>query len=307
MPWAGNESLDLRYWCVTWYPQAEDMADALALVTLWCPGGFEYEDGAMLAPLFTDIPREPGRPFVRVYLAMDQATDAKEAIFKGCGERGWPVHTETVDSQDWANAWKSYWKPQEVASDYAIVPLWYENSPKDLAHTLWLDPGMAFGTGTHPTTRMCLNALAKLDLTNQTVLDLGAGSGILGLFAGLLGARQVVLVEPDPVAVAAIRHNAAFNSLGDRVVVVLGTLEALKPFGFDILCLNLIWDIIQTEWGRIQNYLASAGATLILSGLLKARRQEITRLVESTGQHISGVEEDAGWLAVTVRHGSPRG
>lgn len=306
MPWAANESLDLRYWRVTWYPNAEDLADALAMVTLWCPGGFEYEDGALAVSLFTDIPREPGRPFVRAYVA-DQDYDTKEAILKFCGERGWPVHTKMVESEDWANAWKSYWNPQEVASDYAIVPIWYEKSPKDNAHTLWLDPGMAFGTGTHPTTKMCLNALTELDLNHQTVLDLGAGSGILGLFAALLGARRVVLVEPDPVAVTAIRHNVASNSLGDRVMVVPGTLESLKPFGFDVLCLNLIWDIIQTEWGRLQNYLASGGATLILSGLLQERRRDITRLVESTGQRISHIEEDAGWLTVMVRHGSPRG
>jgi ribosomal protein L11 methyltransferase len=165
---------------------------------------------------------------------------------------------------------------------------------------------MAFGTGTHATTRLCLNGLAGLELHDQRVLDLGAGSGILGLFAALCGAARVVMVEPDPVAVDAIAHNAKQNHLEDRIVVVPGTLANLNPERFDVLCLNLIWEIIAAEWTRVQRYVAQTGSTLLLSGLLAERQDDVKRLVRQTGQRVLAMEESEGWLLVTVRHDSSR-
>lgn len=306
MPWADSPRLETQYLCLTWYPPADEIDESLAFVHSLAITGFEYEDGRAVESPFTDIPLMPGRPFVRIYLPVDGSAAPGEAVRQFCRERRLELEHDAVHTADWANSWKAYYHPESVACGYVVVPAWYDESPADAAHTLWIDPGMAFGTGTHATTRMCLDALAQLELKGRRVLDLGAGSGILGLFAALRGASRVVLVEPDPVAVDAVFHNARINEMERRIEVVAGTLAAMEPTGFDILCLNLIWDIIAAEWDRIQRYLAP-GATLLLSGLLEEKGSDVEALVSRTGQSVVRMQQSEGWLLVEVRHDSDRG
>lgn len=303
MPWADNGSLDAAYLRITWRPPASQFGDAVAFAYTLPMAGVEYEDGEAVDVPFADIPLDPGSPFVRVYLPHSAAAVWLERIVSVCEARGWQLDWDEVQSQDWANAWKAYYQPQWVGEDYVIVPSWHQHAPADAAHTLWLDPGMAFGTGTHATTRMCLNTLALEDLDGRAVLDLGAGSGILGLFAALRGASQVLLVEPDPVAVDVIRYNIGLNPAG-AVEVISGTLADVPQQEFDILCLNLIWDIIAVEWQNLQPYLRP-GALVLLSGLLPERRGDVDRLLASTGHVARQVREEDGWILVEVRHDSP--
>lgn len=303
MPWVDNGSLDAAYLRITWRPPASQVGDAVAFAYTLPMAGLEYEDGEAVDAPFTDIPIEPGPPFVRVYLPHSEAAVWLERIVSACEARGWELDWDEVKSQDWANAWKAYYQPQWVGADYVIVPSWHQQSPADPDHTLWLDPGMAFGTGTHATTRMCLNVLASDHLKGRRVLDLGAGSGILGLFAALRGSSEVLLVEPDPVAVDAIRYNIGLNRLG-AVEVIAGTLADVPKHRFDVLCLNLIWDIISAEWPNLQPYLAP-GAQVLLSGLLPERRDALDRLLASTGHVARQVQEEDGWMLVEVRHDPP--
>lgn len=298
MPWADNRSVKAEYVRVTYYPPQVDMADALLWAESLAMGGFEYEDGENSPASFTDIPLEPGRPFVRLYVPRERAHKLDE-IFRICAERDWELQVEHVQAEDWANSWKAYYTPVSIAQHYVVVPAWYENSPESGDRTLWLDPGMAFGTGTHATTQMCLNALATMDVVGKRLLDLGAGSGILGLFGALRGTDRAVLVEPDPVAVRAIFHNARLNRLEQRVRVVPGTLADLAPELFDVLCLNLIWDIIASEWPRLQQYLAP-GATVLVSGLLPEREADMRELAYETGHRVIRIQESEGWLMVIL-------
>lgn len=302
MPWADNQGVLSEYFSVTWFPPPAEVADAIELADTLQLGGFEYEDGEQAHSPFTDIPLAPGQPFVRVYIPLARAS-LLETVQAVCQAHGWPWRQTTVASDDWANAWKAHYQPQLVGDKYAVVPAWYEDSPRDAVHTLWLDPGMAFGTGTHATTRMCLAELARMHVAGKRVLDLGAGSGILGLFACLREAAEVVLVEPDPVAVDALTHNARINGLEHAVKVVPGTLAALPPSSFDVLCLNIIWDIIHAEWSRVQHYLAP-GAVVLLSGLLQEKQDIVRTMVEETGQTMDRVDEADGWILAVVRHGS---
>ncbi len=303
MPWADNRSLDASYLRITWRPPVSEAADAVAFAYTLPLTGLEYEDGEAVDSPFTDIPIDPGQPFVRVYLPQSQVALWLEHIVSACAARGWELDWDEVQSQDWANAWKAYYQPQWVGSEYVIVPSWHQHSPTDQTHTLWLDPGMAFGTGTHATTRMCLNALAAENLSGLRVLDLGAGSGILGLFAALRGAEQVLLVEPDPVAVDAIHYNIGLNRMGG-VDVIAGTLAHVPQQRFDVLCLNLIWDIIAVEWPHLQPYLGP-GARILLSGLLPERRADVERLLAGTGHVPKRVTEADGWILVEVAHDPP--
>lgn len=304
MPWAGNPPLESHYVQLTWYPPEQELEDAVNFAHSLPLNGLEYEDGRQAESPFTDIPLAPGRPFVRVYMPQDAAHEWTDRIRAHCADHRWLLEEHPVASQDWSSAWKAYYSPFSISGGYMIVPSWLPEYATDEAHTLLLDPGMAFGTGTHATTRMCLDALADIDVAGKRVLDLGAGSGILGLIAALKGAGVVVAVEPDPVAVDAIRHNSQLNHLEDRVKITPGTLQDVAPAPFDVLCLNLIWDIILSEWIRVQRYLAP-GATLLLSGILAERKDEVRRMVHETGQTVGRVEEAEGWLMVVVRHDSP--
>ncbi|NMP23003.1 50S ribosomal protein L11 methyltransferase [Sulfobacillus harzensis] len=300
MPWAGNESLNETYRRWTWYPPADQVETAMNLAYALPVQGVEYDDGQPAEAPFTDIPLSPGRPYVRVYLTVDDANKWEATMRERVAARGWLFESDAVKSEDWANAWKRYYVPQVLRHGYTVVPSWTSPSPADEAHTLWLDPGMAFGTGTHATTRLCANALLDLDLGGQSVLDLGAGSGILGLLAAKRGAERVLMVEPDPVAVDAIRHNVHLNHLEDAVSVLAGTLHDVKPQPFDYLFLNLIWDIIHAEWQPLQAYLVDS-SMIFLSGLLPERRDALTSLVASTGHHVVRIEEQDGWIMAVVR------
>lgn len=307
MPWADNREIETHYLRMTWYPGREEMESALALVHSLPVTGIEYEDGLEALSPFTDIPLTPGRPFVRIYLPETAASGpVASRVTSLCQDRAWRLECETVQTVDWANSWKEHYYPQRIGSDYAVVPAWYERSPASPDRTLWLDPGMAFGTGSHATTRLCLNALARLPLAGARVLDLGAGSGILGLFAALRGAAQVVMVEPDPVAVDAIAHNARINHLQNQVQVIAGTLRDVAPTSFDVLCLNLIWDIIAHEWDRLPHY-AAAGSTLLLSGILAEREDDVKTLVSGSDFAMADMVRQDGWLMAEVRNDSYRG
>jgi ribosomal protein L11 methyltransferase len=302
MPWADNLQVQTQYLSMTWYPPPDEMDQAVELARTLGLGGFEYEDGEPSESPFTDIPIEPGRLFVRVYVPNEQS-QVGEYIRQSCDERAWELRVEPVYTEDWANAWKAYYTPILIPPDYAVVPAWYETSPQDKDHTLWLDPGMAFGTGAHATTRMCLNVLASIDLCHKNLLDLGAGSGILGLFGLMRGADRAVLIEPDPVAIQAIFHNAGLNHLLNRAVVVSGTLADLAPELFDVVCMNLIWDIIHSEWIPLQQYLAP-DAVVLLSGLLPEHEAPLRQLLKHTNHTVLRSEVCEGWLLMVTTHDS---
>src|SRR5438132_3594628 len=169
---------------------------------------------------------------IKTYLPrLDPATDERRARIE---QAVWalgklrdvgPLQVRTLRETDWANAWKEYFFVHRVGRRTVIVPSWrdYVAQPDDVV--LLLDPGMAFGTGLHPTTRLCLQALEDVLQPGMRVLDVGAGSGILSIAAARLGASHVEAVEIDPVAASVCQENVARNSVGDIVSVRAGTLE----------------------------------------------------------------------------------
>ncbi len=303
MPWGDNPTLAPHYLRLTWQVEPDDVEEALAVAYRLPVNGVEYDDGTPHSAPFADIPLGSRSPYVRVYLPVEDSQSWVHWLRTICEDHGWAFHSQVVLSEDWAHSWKSYYHPQILPEGYAVVPAWWEGSPVDAAHTLWLDPGMAFGTGLHATTRLCLEDMARRALEGRRVLDIGAGSGILGLFSLLRGAKTAVLVEPDPVAVNAIWHNARLNGLTDRITVIEGTLQAVNPASYHLVCMNLIWDIIQEEWPRVTRYLAP-NAYVLLSGLLCEREDDTRALVTRTGDVVERIEERDGWLLVVVRHGA---
>jgi ribosomal protein L11 methyltransferase len=186
------------------------------------------------------------------------------------------LQTRTVAEEDWANAWKEYYHVTLIGERLVIRPSWREYTPKADEVVLTLDPGMAFGTGLHPTTRMCLEQIEKRVRPGMRILDVGTGSGILAIAAGKLGAGSIYAIDNSSVATESARENAAMNDLGEHIQVELGELsmeEAKRREGqYDLVIANIFAEVI----GAIAPQLATTvapGGLLVVSGIIKTRRQ----------------------------------
>jgi ribosomal protein L11 methyltransferase len=204
-----------------------------------------------------------------------------------------------VDTAGWEHAWKKYWQPTPVGKKLLIVPAWQEPPASGGRLSLRLDPGAAFGTGTHESTRLCLEWLEENVQGGEAVLDLGCGSGILALAAKLFGAGRVLGVDKDEPAVQASRENAALNGLEIAFVHadLLADAAWNKFFPADLVTANLTADLILSILGRLKRVLAPGGQA-VLSGIVRERREEIESAAVRYGFYIRGKYCAGEWVAL---------
>jgi len=205
-----------------------------------------------------------------------------------------------VADEDWANAWKEHYHVLHVGRRLVIAPTWREYAAQPGELVIRLDPGMAFGTGLHPTTRLCLERLEDTVRPGMSVLDVGTGSGILALAAAQLGAGAVLAVETDPVAVSAAGDNVALNSLDGVIAVRQGSVPLAEPRRFDIVVANIIARVI----AELADALAAAlepGGMLIASGIIAEREQMATDALQRAGLRLVRRDQDGDWLALTLQ------
>lgn len=199
--------------------------------------------------------------------------------------------------EDWINNWKKYFHPIPVGEKLLIRPEWEECDAGGRA-VLCLEPGLAFGTGTHETTRLCMELLEKYAKPGFDMLDVGCGSGILSVAALLLGAKRAVGVDIDPLAVKTARENAARNQVEDRFEGVCGNLTEQVQGAYDIVAANLVADIILTLTQDIGRFLKPGGVYL-MSGIIDAREREVLEAVEQSFT-ILDRREERGWIALAA-------
>ncbi|HEY4034315.1 MAG TPA: 50S ribosomal protein L11 methyltransferase [Ktedonobacteraceae bacterium] len=211
------------------------------------------------------------------------------------------LQTRVVDEEDWANAWKDYYHVTHIGQRLVIRPSWREYTPREHEVVVTLDPGMAFGTGVHPTTRMCLVQVEQRVQPGMRILDVGTGSAILALAAAKLGAQSVDAIDNSSVAAECATANVAMNNLEDRIRVVLGVLdevEAERMAGqYDLVLANIIAQVIGLIAPHLAQVLAPQGM-LVVSGIIEARRHDAEGpLLESGLQLVEEVKID-DWLAL---------
>ncbi|GIM28078.1 ribosomal protein L11 methyltransferase [Clostridium polyendosporum] len=208
------------------------------------------------------------------------------------------VRTE-MHEEDWANNWKKYYKPTKVGNRIVIKPIWEAYVESDEELVVELDPGMAFGTGNHETTRMCVEALEKYVKADTTVFDIGTGSGILAIVASKLGAKHVVGVDLDPVAVDSAKENVEFNKL-DNIEILEGNLLDVVNGKADIVVANIIAEIICILTDDVKKVLNKEGL-FITSGIIHDRRQMVIDKLQGSGFEVVEVNMDGEWNCIVAK------
>lgn len=202
-----------------------------------------------------------------------------------------------IDDEDWRNEWKKYYKPI-VTRSVTVVPEWIKYDAKEGERLLWIEPGMAFGTGEHETTKMCLDFLGDIEICGKSVIDVGAGSGILGIAAVLCGAKSAYMCDIDSTAIVTARKNAELNMVTDCCVIELSDLLNKKTKA-DLIFANITADILIRLSGTIADYL-NGGGKIILSGIIHDRLDDVKNAFEKAGLRLVGQERLGEWNALLL-------
>ncbi len=207
---------------------------------------------------------------------------------------------KTVNEEDWTNKWKDLYRPFKPGQTIVIKPTWEEYTPKDGEKVIEMDPGMAFGTGTHETTAMCMALLEKYVTPFMKVADVGTGSGILAMGAALLGAGQVVAVDIDPLAVQVARENVSKNGLSNQIQVFEGDLLKATGEKFDLCVANIIADVICFLAPTLKNSLTGRGL-FICSGIIDTKAPLVSQALSQNGYTLVEKREQGEWVAMAWR------
>lgn len=209
------------------------------------------------------------------------------------------VEHEKMYEEDWANTWKQYYKPSKVGEKIVVKPIWEEYEEKEGELVVNLDPGMAFGTGTHETTRMCIQALEKYVKEESTVFDVGCGSGILAIAAAKLGAKLAVGVDLDPVSVESSIENVGYNNL-NNIEILHGNLVEVIDGKADIVVANILAEIICILTDDVKRVMKDGGV-FITSGIIHDRVDMVCEKLEATGFEVIEKNRDGEWNCIVAK------
>lgn len=286
---------------------------AAAIANLVVPYGLYIED---YSDLETEAPRiahvdlierellERDREHALIHLYIPGAENPAEAV-SFLRERftasaiPYEVTEASVNEEDWATAWKKFYFPTKVGERLVVVPSWetYEKAQNEVVLTM--DPGMAFGTGTHDTTRLCMTLLEQYAGPGATLLDIGTGSGILAVAALLLGADRAVGVDIDQVAVRVARENAAANGVDSRCAFLCGDLADKVSGKYSIITANIVADVIIRLTPDLRRFL-SPGGVFIASGIIDAREADVLAALKEAGLTVKERRASGGWVALAA-------
>ena len=214
----------------------------------------------------------------------------------------------TVHEEDWAHAWKKFYKPMRIGAHVVLKPSWesFESQADDLV--IELDPGMAFGTGLHPSTRLCVAALERYVQPGDAVLDIGTGSGVLAIVAAKLGAGVVVATDIDPVAVAVAEENLGRNGLipGDHLLIQQGSVPAAMGGRFQMIVANILAEVLAGLFDGVYRNVPLAeplapGGRLILAGIIEEKAPLVVEAAARAGLTLVDRSQEDDWVALVVQ------
>lgn len=285
----------------------KDAEQAEAAATMIAEGGIYIEDYSDIEEQVAEIAHvdliepellEKPRDVVIIHIYLEPGAQpaetlaAIEARMEAAGI-AYTVETEGVEQEDWQNGWRKYYHPLEIGRRLAVVPSWQEYDTDRVK--LLLDPGLAFGTGGHETTSLCMEALDELVQGGERMLDIGTGSGILAIAALKLGAASAEGVDIDPVAVRTAVENAALNGVESRFRGLVGDLSDQASGTYQIVTANIVANAIISLSPAVPGLLAEGGH-FIASGIIDTRADEVEAALKAAGLAVKERKEKRGWV-----------
>lgn len=277
--------------------------DVVGLLGRHCAGGAVVEDVPWDAAQRTVV-----KGFLPVW---DEETRRKLEIALLLLSRSAPISEPRVtvlEPENWAESWKAFFPPQHIGERTVVVPTWHQYDPSPGEVIIHLDPGMAFGTGLHATTRLCLAAIERYLQPGSRVLDVGTGSGILSIAAALQGAAAVDAIDIDPVSVRVAADNATLNAVDDRVRVSLGTVGGRgrhdvprhSATGYDLVLANILAEVIIDLAPGLAAAVRPDGL-LIGSGIIAEKADAVAAMLRGAGVELVAREQEGDWVALVGR------
>ena len=262
------------------------------------PGGHYVDEG--------ETPHDADRATVTTYIPLDAGAEERRSridlgirLVAHLGPIS-PLRERILQDEEWQNAWKQHFHPLHIGEKMVVVPTWLDYEPKAREVVIELDPGMAFGTGHHPTTRMCLELLEELVRPGAGVIDLGCGSGILSIAAAKLGAGRVLGLDIDSTAVAVGRSNVGVNGVTRTTRIDQGTIPSeTPPERYDIAVANISAKTITALAGGLVSVVAPGGV-LIVSGLLLDSKDAVARALTDAGALVERNVKDGDWASLVA-------
>ena len=244
---------------------------------------------------------------IKLYLE-DTDTAALERLRQACADLALPMEVKTMEETNWEESWKDNYPPQEIGANLVVLPYWLADSDVSGRLPVILDPGLTFGTGAHPSTRMVMASMEELVAPGASCLDLGSGSGILSITALRLGASSATGVDIDPKAEDIARENAAYNGYASPEFTALtgnvtedhDLMARLAAGHYDVVLVNIVADVIVGLAPVLPNFLGET-STVILSGILDTRLSDVTAALEQAGLEITSCRACEDWRCVTAK------
>lgn len=236
---------------------------------------------------------------IEIFNAIKQSIKQLPQLNQGIDLGRLEIETNNVNEEDWSTAWKKYYHPTKIGERIVVVPCWEDYTPAKGEVQVTLDPGMAFGTGTHETTRLCMKLLDCVISKDSTMLDIGTGSGILAITALLLGAKSALGVDIDELSVKVAKENADLNKVGNQIELICGDLTEKVSGTFDVVTANIVADVIIRLSQDVMKFMHK-GSKLIVSGIITERCDEVITALEGVGLTITERAEENGWVALLL-------
>lgn len=292
----------------------KDTDTAAAIANMTVPYGIYIEDYSDLEQGAGEIAhidlideelvaKDRDTSIIHIYISeCDNAAEALEFLKERLTAEGIGYKAEAVgvNDSDWNENWKKYFHATEIGEKLAIVPSWEEYDNKDNRTILHIDPGAAFGTGTHATTSLCLDMLQNYVDDNTEMLDIGCGSGILAVASVLLGAKNAVGVDIDAQSVKTAKENAEINGVTDKTEFIVGDLAEKVTGKYSVVCANIVADVVIRLLENVKNYMEE-DAVLIVSGIIDLREKDVLSAADKHGFTVTEKRYKDNWCAFALK------
>ncbi len=288
-----------------------DLAAAIANMTV--PYGIYIEDYSDLEEMAEEIAhinlidesllaKDRDVSLIHIYISeCDNALESLEFLKERfiAENISFTIADKGVDDKDWNENWKKYFHVSEIGKKLVIVPSWEEYDNKDGRVELHIDPGAAFGTGTHATTSLCLSLLENYINDNTTMLDIGTGSGILSIASVLLGAESAIGIDIDAQSVKTAKENAEINNISENCEFIVGDLTDKISGKYNVICANIVADVIIKLFEDVENFLEENGV-FIISGIIDIRKDDVLAAAAKKGFSIVKECYKDNWCAFVL-------